>query len=159
MEALGVRYRRSPVMAIGRDIYVDTRLMLSRLETLFPASEQHPAFSSPETAGLAALLNKFTIDAGVFGKAVQIMRPDSPALKNAAFVKDREGFLGKGWSMEGSAKHRPENLVLLRQCFGIAESLFVDGREWVAGTRGPSLADLEGEVCRCVRWKKVSANV
>ncbi|KAK5726112.1 hypothetical protein LTR17_013014 [Elasticomyces elasticus] len=32
----------------------------------------------------------------------------------------------------------------LRQCFEIAESLFVDNRDWVAGTSSPTLADLEG---------------
>jgi hypothetical protein len=32
----------------------------------------------------------------------------------------------------------------MRQIFDLLESLFVDGREWVAGTSKPSLADLEG---------------
>jgi hypothetical protein len=53
-------------MAIGRDVYLDSRAIIQRLEELFPASEQHPGFSTPETAGLAALLNKFTVDASLF---------------------------------------------------------------------------------------------
>ena len=88
MEALGVHYRRSPVMAIGRDIYLDSRLILRKLEELFPPSNEHPALSSKETEGMAALLNKFVVDAGVFSKAVGIMRPDRAALQDPAFVKD-----------------------------------------------------------------------
>ncbi|KAI7541100.1 hypothetical protein KC331_g8780 [Hortaea werneckii] len=88
MEALGVRYRRSPVMAIGRDIYLDSRMILRKLEELFPSSTEHPALSSKETEGMAALLNKFVVDAGVFSKAVGIMRPDRAALQDPTFVKD-----------------------------------------------------------------------
>lgn len=88
MEALGVHYRRSPVMAIGRDIYVDSRMILRKLEELFPPSAEHPALSTKETEGMAALMNKFVVDAGVFSKAVGIMRPDRAALQDPAFVKD-----------------------------------------------------------------------
>ena len=63
LKALGVQYRRTPSIAIGRDLYVDTRLIIQRLEELFPATTQHPAFASPETEGLAKLLDKLTIDA------------------------------------------------------------------------------------------------
>jgi hypothetical protein len=66
LSALGIKYRRTPSMAIGRDVYLDSRAIIQRLEELFPASEQHPGFSTPETAGLAALLNKFTVDASLF---------------------------------------------------------------------------------------------
>ncbi|KAI7182669.1 hypothetical protein KC352_g23115 [Hortaea werneckii] len=88
MEALGVHYRRSPVMAIGRHIYVDSRMILRKLEELFPPSAEHPALSTKETEGMAALMNKFVVDAGVFSKAVGIMRPDRAALQDPAFVKD-----------------------------------------------------------------------
>lgn len=132
-------------MAIGRDVYVDSRMILHRLEELFPASDAHPALSSKETAGLAALLNKFTIDASVFSRAVQIMPPRGPSVKNDAFMKDRASFFGKGWSLDQALKNRPEGIAHLRQCFEIAESLLTDGREWVAGTKGPSFADLEGK--------------
>ena len=145
MEALGVRYRRSPVMAIGRDIYVDSRMMFQRLEQIFPPSDAHPALNTEGTRGIAALLNKFVVDAGLFAKAVGTMGPNSPAFKNPAFVKDRAGFLGKGWSLEESAKLWPENIAHVRQCFDIIESLLTDGRDWIADTARPTLADLEGE--------------
>lgn len=36
IDALGVKYRRIPIMSIGRDIYCDTRLILQKLEEKFP---------------------------------------------------------------------------------------------------------------------------
>ena len=33
---LGVKYRRIPIMAIGKDIYCDSRLMIEKLEELYP---------------------------------------------------------------------------------------------------------------------------
>ncbi|KAK5123719.1 hypothetical protein LTR85_002355 [Meristemomyces frigidus] len=142
LETLGVRYRRTPSMAVGRDVYIDTRMILRRLEELFPPSKAHPALSSPETAGLAALLNKFTIDASVFSRAVQMM--PSNRLKDERFVKDRAGFFGKGSTLQAALSRRPETIAHMRHLFDIAESLFADGREWVAGTKAVSFADLEG---------------
>ncbi len=34
---LGIRHRRIPVMSIGRDVYLDTRLQLQKLESAFPS--------------------------------------------------------------------------------------------------------------------------
>ncbi|RMY52428.1 hypothetical protein D0865_05801 [Hortaea werneckii] len=146
-------------MAIGRDIYLDSRMILRKLEELFPPSTEHPALSSKETEGMAALLNKFVVDAGVFSKAVGIMRPDRAALQDPTFVKDRQSFIGKGWSPTAAANARPENIAHVRQCFDIAESLFADGRSWVASTPGPSLADLEGVYHFCgMREKSIFAD-
>lgn len=134
-------------MAIGRDMYVDTRMILQRLEELFPASAEHPGLSSKETAGVAALLNKFVADASVFSYAAAIMPLEAPALKSSKFMKDREAFSGRPWTIDHVRAARPEALVHVRQSFDIAESLFADGRQWVAGTKGPSFADLEGNDC------------
>ncbi|KAK3719958.1 hypothetical protein LTR37_004081 [Vermiconidia calcicola] len=131
-------------MAIGRDVYLDSRMIIQRLEQLFPPSEQHPAFSSKATVGLAALLNKFTVDASLFRNAVSIMSPDFPVFADAAFVKDRADFFGKGWKADDLKQQRPEGLVHVRQCFDITESLFADDRLWVGATEKPTLADLEG---------------
>ena len=144
LKALGVNYRRTPTMAIGRDLYLDSRMIIQRLEELFPPSEQHPAFSSKETAGLAALLNKLTIDGSLFNYAVTIMPPEFPLFQDKPFLKDREGFFGDGWTVTDAAKRRAEGLAHVRLCFGIIESLFADGRKWVGRTEKPSLADLEG---------------
>jgi glutathione S-transferase len=134
-------------MAIGRDVYIDSRAIITRLEELFPASADHPGLSSTETHGLAALFNKFTVDAGLFLRAVQIMPPSRPSLRSKAFLEDRKDFFGKNWTVNDAARQRPEGLAHVRQCFDIAESFFADGRQWVAGTQQLTLADLEGECC------------
>ncbi|KAK5685235.1 hypothetical protein LTS10_003312 [Elasticomyces elasticus] len=136
-------------MAVGRDVYVDSRMIIQRLEELYPDDSEFPMLSSKETAGLAALLNKFVIDGSVFSKGVGIM-PAVSRIDNK-FVKDRAGFYGKQWNIHDTAKHKPENMAHLKQCFEIAESLFVDNRDWVAGTSNPTLADLEGNVS-CCAW-------
>ena len=131
-------------MAIGRDVYLDSRMIIHRLEERFPASEQHPAFSTKETAGVAALLNKLSVDASFFAHAVGIMPPEAPVFKDESFMKDRSGYFGREWTAEGQAKGRPEALVHVRQLFDILESMFADDRQWIAGTESPTLADLEG---------------
>jgi hypothetical protein len=144
LNALGVNYRRSPVMTIGRDVYLDSRLMIRKLEELFPPSYAHPALSSPATVGLAALLDKFTTDASLFLRAVHMMPPTAPALSNKAFRKDRAGFYAQSWTIQELEKRHKEAIAHVRHMFDIAELLFVDGRNWVASTAQPSLADLEG---------------
>ena len=71
---MGVNYRRSPIMTIGRDVYVDSRLMIAKLEERFPPSAAHPGLSSPETQGVAALLRNFVVD-NMFVAAVRNFPP------------------------------------------------------------------------------------
>lgn len=119
--------------------------MIQHLDQMFPASEKHPGFNTPATAGLASLLQKFTVDASLFFSGVSIIPTESPAFKHEAFLKDRAGFF-TGTSMTASlAERRPQGLIHTRQCFDIIESLFNDGRKWVGSTEKPTLADLEGE--------------
>ncbi|KAJ8119985.1 hypothetical protein ONZ43_g3191 [Nemania bipapillata] len=56
---LGVSYRRIPLLSIGRDVYLDTRLILQKLDALYPPSAAHPGISgtSPEHAALEHLLS------------------------------------------------------------------------------------------------------
>jgi len=144
-EALGVRYRRSPLLAIGRDVYADTRLMLQRLEELFPASEASPGLAANgQSAGIAALLQKFTVDMSVFQYAARLIPRNTPLTKDAKFQKDRAAFMGPLTANLDPKLFRPEALVHLRQSFDVVETLLADGRDWIAGTDGPSLADLEG---------------
>lgn len=130
-------------MAIGRDFYVDSRMIIKRLEELFPPSAEHPAFSTKETKGLEGLLQKFSVDVGLFGLAVSLMPLELPAFKDPAFLKDRSEFAGRSFDPEQRAAGRPQGLVHMRQCFDILENL-LEGKQWVGGTEKPTLADLEG---------------
>jgi glutathione S-transferase len=143
---LGINYRRIPLMSIGRDVYYDTRLILARLEQSFPVSSSHPALSTPKNKGLEALLEKFTVDAGIFSKAAQSLPPDLPTMKDEKFIKDRAEFTGSSWSQEARVKGYPEALAHIRHAFDILEAILSDGRQWIGGTDKISLADIHGEL-------------
>ena len=83
-------YRRIPVLAIGRDIYCDTRLILRKLEELFPGSNL--SAETAEQAGIEKLLQTWTIDGGVWLHAA-FLWPDDIPLDNE-FIQDRLSFGG-----------------------------------------------------------------
>ena len=83
-------------MSIGRDIYCDTRLILQKLEEKFPSG----ALGALELDQkfLEKLLESWTIDGGIFVRAVQTMPVAMPLLNDPKFVKDREEFMGRSWA-------------------------------------------------------------
>ena len=129
-------------MAIGRDVYLDTRLMLAKLDELFPLSDEHPGLWSPETAGLAQLLQKLMVDVSGFREVVKQIPRDSALAKDPKFQKDRAGFFGPDWKPDSGS--RVEGIVHTRHIFDILESLLIDGRRWIGKTEKISSADLEG---------------
>jgi glutathione S-transferase len=147
---LNVHYRRIPVMAIGRDVYCDTRIQLRKLEQLFPGSALSP--TSPEAATLQKLFEIWAIEGGLFARASQLIPSEMPLLKDPKFQKDREDFSGRPWTKENIDKNRPEALVMARKGFVLLEGLMKDGRDWVQKTKEPTLADIEGKCkppCEC----------
>lgn len=147
--ALGVKYRRIPVLSIGRDIYCDTLLILQKLEELYPGSPEHPALhgaSGPDRA-IQDILEKWTSEV-VFMKALWCMPPDFPAFQDAGFTKDRESIWGGGqWGKERQEKLRAQGLSYMAGNFGYLEELVGDGRKYVLGTEKPTLADINGRAC------------
>ena len=144
--ALGVQYRRIPIMAIGRDVYVDTKAIIRRLDQLFPDSKEHPALNTPATHGIALLINNFTgSTGGVFSRAALTMSPEAGAMKDPAFQKDRSEMLPPGHLTGGWRETGKESMVHMRHAFDILEALLHDDREWIAGTAQVSGADWEGE--------------
>ena len=145
--ALGVQYRRIPMLTIGRDIYLDTRMILHVLQRRFPNADPHfrplASAETPDQRALQKLFEHYTVDAGIFDRMAQCIPLDSPLLKNPKFTKDRESFTGWSWDFDEYARVRPEALVCMRQAFELLEDVFSDGREWVLGTKTPSLGDIE----------------
>ena len=147
VKALGVEYRRIPVLAVGRDVYVDTRLILSKLEALYPASDAHPSISAStlESKAVERLLEYWMVDGGIFTRAAQLIPTNMPLFKDPKFTKDRQQFSGRSWSKDAMEASRPEALVEIKGAIKFVEEfLLADGREWIMNTEGPSLADIEG---------------
>ena len=145
LAALGVKYRRIPVLSIGRDIYCDTLLILEKLEHLYPSNEYRQISAmDPKDRALERLLEKWT-DVVVFSPAAAAIPADMDLLKDPGFQKDREELWGRPWTKEEQEKRRPEGLANLRANFDFLEDLLCDEREWILGNDGPMLADIHGK--------------
>lgn len=143
LAALGVKYRRIPILSIGRDFYCDTALILEKLEKLYPGSEM--GGKSGQDKALIKLLQKWT-DLDVFSKAAECMPSEHPVFNDESFLKDREALWGRSWSKQRQAELRGEALQAMRDNFEFLETMLGDGRPWVLeSSSGPSLADINGE--------------
>ncbi|KAK6538776.1 hypothetical protein TWF694_010344 [Orbilia ellipsospora] len=148
---LGIAYRRIPILSIGRDVYLDSRLIISKLEQLYPPSASHPSISAStgDQKAIERLLEFFMMDSGIFRAAGTSLPPTLPIMKNPAFLKDRAEFSGGALGSGGKpiiekAARRPTNITEVRDAVALLESsVLADGREWVLGTPGPMLADIE----------------
>ncbi|KAL2126809.1 hypothetical protein VTI74DRAFT_194 [Chaetomium olivicolor] len=182
---LSLSYRRIPVLAVGRDVYLDTRLILRKLESLPPAFA--PASSPPlgaadgtEARALERLLSVLTTGTDLFFRAAELLPAELPLMRDPAFRKDREDFFkGRrpdrrvhqrqvdqdapgggvvgGEARAGSSSARGEEeeekekaaakaeaLRAIKDAMALLETtLLADGREFVLGTKGPTLADIE----------------
>ena len=142
-ELLGVHYRRIPVLAIGRDVYCDTRIILAKLEALFPGSELTPA--TPEHVAIQRLLSAWIIESGIFVSGSSLIPSNLPLLRDPKFQKDREEFSGRSWDKGKQDQLRPEALANIRRSFHLVETtLLADGRDWILSTPKPTIADIEG---------------
>jgi glutathione S-transferase len=148
LSSISVAYRRMPLLALGKDVYIDSRLILRKLETLYPSSQLTP--SSAADLGIKALFENYSTDGGVFGTCVKLMPywSAASALRNEAFVADRARLSGgRRMTPEAMEKGRPDALQHMRQVFELLETMFLaDGREWILGHGqhgGPSTADID----------------
>lgn len=141
--ALGVSYRRIPLLTIGRDVYLDTRLIIQKLEELHPEKPRLGATKSSDKA-LEQLLQTYSADGGLFRNAFRILPGNLPFFKDPVFLKDRGEFLGGKLTTEAMDKGRPDAINEIKRAFEFLEhGLLADGRDWVLGTDGPRVADIE----------------
>ncbi|CAI6094818.1 unnamed protein product [Clonostachys chloroleuca] len=139
LEALGINYRRIPVLAIGRDVYFDTRLILEKLEQMIPGE----TLGATDAQGRAfEKLFRDWAELSLFSSAVLTMPPELPVFQNETFMKDRSGLTGRSFTAEDQAKRRPAALVEMRTHFELLEDLLSDGRKWLSGSENIRLVDI-----------------
>ncbi|RFU72527.1 glutathione s-transferase [Trichoderma arundinaceum] len=145
---LGVKYRRTPLLAIGRDVYLDTRLIITKLSEVEPGHENArlSVATTPEQLALQHLLHAYVMNTGFTANAIQLIALHNKAWMDPAFIKDRTELIGTGafFSDEVLKQTRPEAIRVVRSGFDFLErTLLSDGREWLLGTKGPSIGDLD----------------
>ncbi|KAL5044874.1 hypothetical protein BDW71DRAFT_185481 [Aspergillus fruticulosus] len=144
---LGIRYRRIPLLSIGRDVYLDSPLILRTLERVEGAQPPFAPAATPEQRALEQLLAKFTLETSLFKNIVQVLLPKTPLIHNEAFMKDRVDMMGGGPGFDFAnfvLATRPDAIVEVKAAVELLETtLLADGRQWLAGTEAPSLADIE----------------
>lgn len=143
LQKLGVHYRRIPILAIGRDIYCDTRLIIDKLEELFPTTRigAKDAFEQ----GLSHLFENWLIDGGPFWRTAGLIPPAAEVLQDKEWIKDRTSMTGRPFNADTLRENRPECLAHARIYFNQMEhELLADGRHYLLGTNEPTLADIHG---------------
>ncbi|KAK2868017.1 hypothetical protein FQN49_003245 [Arthroderma sp. PD_2] len=145
LAALGVQYRRIPVLSIGKDVYCDTRLILQKLEEQFPDGRIGATGEDGEGKALETLLESWTTDGGLFFNAVLSILPKNPLMKDPIFMKDRASFFPRQkLDLRDMESLHGEAQVQVKRAFDFLEStLLADGRQWLRKTEKPSLADIQ----------------
>ncbi|PVH85275.1 glutathione s-transferase-related protein-like protein [Cadophora sp. DSE1049] len=153
-KAIGTSYRRIPILSIGKDIYLDTRLIFLKLNTLYPPSPSHPSLSSsssPFNSGIEKLLGFWTVH-GLFASAASLIPSDTPLMRDERFRRDREDYMGVKGAYEEGVRERGwgEAVLEVRNAFELLEgTVLADGREWIFGNEGegegegPGMGDIE----------------
>ncbi|EME86880.1 uncharacterized protein MYCFIDRAFT_151894 [Pseudocercospora fijiensis CIRAD86] len=139
-ERLGVNYRRIPIMAIGRDIYIDTRLMLAKLETFFP--ENRLGADDDFGSGVEDLLENLIIDGGPFWRTAGCIPPTAPLMTSEVWTKDRSDGSGGAFTKQALLENRSWSISQLRIYYDIVEKMLRDGRQWILGGDNPGLAEI-----------------
>ena len=149
LTALGVQYRRIPLLSVGRDIYCDTLLILEKLESMYGDDSGYKKISAnnPTEKALEKLFEKWT-DVVVFKSAAAVIPSSLDLMKDPNFQKDREELWGRSWSAEHQDALRPDGLANMKAFFEFLEDILSDGREYLLGKEGPKLADIHGREFR-----------
>jgi glutathione S-transferase len=145
LASLDVGYRKIPILSIGKDVYCDSRLIISKLEERYPNSSL--ASSTPAEAGIRKLFENYSVDGGVFANTVRLMPywTEVGLLQNKVFLDDRQKLSnGRRMTKEAMEAGRPDGMQHIRQVFDLFETTFLaDGRDWVLGTKELTVADID----------------
>lgn len=139
-------YRKIPVLAIGRELYCDTSLIIEALEHFFPESEGYQTLYPKAADGrnyrpMIRGFASYWTDRPLFRVACGLM---PASIWRSQFGRDREGLIGHKIDADKLERKQPEQLSNLDQHLSMLEPLFTDGddRGFVFSTSSPSLADI-----------------
>ncbi|KAI9714241.1 MAG: hypothetical protein M1828_001172 [Chrysothrix sp. TS-e1954] len=149
-DTFGITYRKIPILAIGRDVYCDTSVIIEALEGLFPGTRSlYPDAVGCEGQRLRVLCRGFAsywTDRPLFRVATGLI-PSS--VWRTRFGTDRAGLIGHRLDPDKLDRKVSENLLALDTQLSILMPLFrgvrdgdADNARWIFNTPYPTLADL-----------------
>ena len=145
LDRLGVHYRRIPVLAIGRDIYCDSRCIIDHLERLH---DEVPKLGfnqkeKPFEYAIQQILENWAFDGGLFQRTAQMIPPDASLMQIKEWIADRSELLGTPFTTDMLKQVLPDALAHARLHLQMVEqNLLGDGREWLFPGDKPSVSDV-----------------
>ncbi|KAL5527375.1 hypothetical protein ACEPAG_6166 [Sanghuangporus baumii] len=145
-DALGIGYRRIPILAIGNDVFCDTNLIISAVESRFPANQGFPTLfpdrkdGGKGDTGIVELLAAFYVDRPLFSLATTALPYDK---FSPEFIEDRSKWFGTPMDIQKMVAKKPVVMSLLGSHMNYLEKQLSDGREWVFDTTTVGYADLD----------------
>ncbi|KAF2484457.1 hypothetical protein BDY17DRAFT_128733 [Neohortaea acidophila] len=142
LDRLDVHYRRIPVLAVGRDIYCDSRCIIDHLEKLY-TSRPKLGSEHPYERGIEKILETWAFDGGLFARTAQMITPDAGLVQHRSWLDDRAELTGVRFSAEGLKGGVKDALSHARLHLRmVEEELLADGRQWLSGGQQPGLSDV-----------------
>ncbi|KAF2637318.1 hypothetical protein P280DRAFT_114643 [Massarina eburnea CBS 473.64] len=145
-QTFALPYRKIPILALGRDIYCDTSLIIEALEhfflptagygTIYPAC---PGMSNWHYKGVARGLASFWTDRPLFRITTGLI---PPSVWRTSFGTDRAQLIGHALDAEKLGRKRGVQLSALDLHLSVLEPGFGNGVDWALATKVPSLADV-----------------
>ena len=133
---IGITYRRTPLLSIGSDMYIDNALITAKLADIAKHSD----------TGLADNTNHVEYDAlgqEAFQAAVGLMPRDMSILQDKKFLDDRSELVGYPISPEMIARFRPQTLSKMFSLVQLVEKHFLgQERKFFLGGEKPTTADI-----------------
>lgn len=144
LDRLGIHYRRIPVMAVGRDIYCDSRCIIDHLERLYDKTPKlgYDMKERPFEYGIQQILENWAFDGGLFQRTAQMIPPDASLMQIEEWRADRSELIGIPFTSNTLKTVLPDALAHTRLHLQMIEhSLLADGRRWL-GRDNPVLSDV-----------------
>jgi glutathione S-transferase len=138
LAALGITYRRTPLLSIGSDMYIDTALIISKLCDIATHSpgDLSNASNHLEYDGLGQI---------AFQLATSLIPRSWPLLHDPAFLADRAELRGgRPFTADALAAIRPGAISKMLSLVGLVEREFLrkGARRFFLGGETPSTADV-----------------
>lgn len=144
-DRLDVHYRRIPIMAVGRDIYCDSRCIIDHLERLYDTVSKlgYDMEKNPHEYGIQQILETWAFDGGLFQRTAQMIPSDASLMQVEEWRADRSELIGVPFNPDGLRQLNPDALAHARiHLQRVEQNLLADGRKWLCGDVGPSVSDV-----------------